>query len=105
VADKPILIPGDEGYSHAHYWRVRDNDEDPREGLCELAGCRTPAEPGTPWCNRHTHEWLAAAKAAGYASAEQIRWAAEQAKLPALFADALVRRWERFFPTTKRRMK
>lgn len=97
-----IHIPGDARYSHAHYWRTAPLDPDePLAGTCGLATpggtCRWPKEPGTPWCNACTHRWLVNAKAAGYVSSEQVRWAAQQSGLPEDFAAALVRRWERFF--------
>lgn len=93
-----ILIPGEKGYSHAHYGY---NDDDPRRpascGLATPSGetCRWPVEPGTPWCNAHTCRFLASAKSAGYVDSAQIRWLAAQTSLSAEFTDVLVRRWER----------
>ena len=88
-----IKIPGDDGYSHAHYWR----HESPRCGLHTPSGtCAHPCEPGTPWCNPHTVAWLTAARRSGYVHAEQIRWASEQAGHAPDFTDALIRRWTRF---------
>jgi hypothetical protein len=96
-----ILIPGDAGYSHAHYGY---QDDDPRRpASCgrptAMGECRWPQEPGTPWCNSHANAFLASAKAAGYVTSDQIRWLAAQTALSPEFTEALVRRWERDFMT------
>lgn len=91
-------IMGDAKYSHAHYWDERA----PRCGLAavnehtrqSLGACGWPKEPGLPWCGRHTGEFVAKMRAAGY-QPEHVRAVLPQMGFDAIAIETFVAFYER----------